>query len=153
LVGAPFFWWGEAPEGPHIFTRENRQQPTEQTRLRHKTRRAVAQRYTTARRVVDRAESSPSGRSLFSDKASRPFGSLAPPKRSSESVATINSLLKKMARSLDEAACSVFTRCRVTHRGGQSPYAAKGRYMVVSRLCHQTWLSLNQMRVSMQKHL
>jgi hypothetical protein len=68
-------------------------------------------------------------------------------------VAHRSPLVKKMARSLDEAACNVFTRCRVTHRGGQSPYAAKGRYMVVSRLCHQTGLSLNQMCVSVQKHL
>jgi hypothetical protein len=30
---------------------------------------------------------------------------------------------------------------------------SQGRYMVVSRLCHQTCLSLNQMRVSVQKHL
>jgi hypothetical protein len=32
--------------------------------------------------------------------------------------------LKKMARSLDESARNVFTRGRVTHRGGQFPYAA-----------------------------
>jgi hypothetical protein len=36
----------------------------------------VAQRYTTARRVIDIAESNQSGASVFSGEAFRPFGSL-----------------------------------------------------------------------------
>ena len=81
----------------------------------------------------------------------RPFGSLALPV--DEGRPPRSRPVKKLARSLDESTCNVFTRDQVTHRGGQSPYAAKVGTWSSPGCAIRHALVLNQMRVSVQKHL
>ena len=62
----------------------------------------------------------------------RPFGSLAPPSR--DEHLAYSARLKKLGRSLDEAASNVFTRVELLTVKASSPIAAKavhGRLPVV----------------------